>query len=259
MTLLDDYDAGYKLQGIQVVAEMLKHVPVELLKRTGVDELLFSSLKTTLNFLNNSRTPTIIRTSVPTLVSLINLVSPTSYSAPKNEKGKQRFDQLSSILGDGIIGCVWMYASRDLPAIKASIDVLPLVVEALGIGSVRYLKAMVHQLVHPILPHPPGVDLPSSSQSIGDELKLSCLRGLTTIIRVCQPRVIFWKGTISDAAARCWVHELEKQGSDEIRVGVRQVFAELRRSCPSIVDDEFRLLQEADPVFIDLLEFRGVI
>jgi hypothetical protein len=42
MTLLDDYDAGYKLQGIQVVAEMLKHVPAELLKRTGVDGLLFS-------------------------------------------------------------------------------------------------------------------------------------------------------------------------------------------------------------------------
>jgi hypothetical protein len=42
MTLLDDYDGGYKLQGIQIVAEMLNHVPRELLRRTGVDELIFS-------------------------------------------------------------------------------------------------------------------------------------------------------------------------------------------------------------------------
>lgn len=42
MTLLDDYDAGYKLYGIQIVAEMLKTVPAELLRRTGVGELIFS-------------------------------------------------------------------------------------------------------------------------------------------------------------------------------------------------------------------------
>lgn len=42
MTLLDDFDARYKLQGLEVVAEMLKTVPAELLRRTGVDGLLFS-------------------------------------------------------------------------------------------------------------------------------------------------------------------------------------------------------------------------
>jgi hypothetical protein len=42
MTLLDDYDAGYKLQGVLIVAEMLKNVPPDLLKRTGVNELMYS-------------------------------------------------------------------------------------------------------------------------------------------------------------------------------------------------------------------------
>jgi hypothetical protein len=41
MTLLDDYDAPYKLHGINIVSEMLERVPKELLKRTGVDGLLF--------------------------------------------------------------------------------------------------------------------------------------------------------------------------------------------------------------------------
>ena len=99
----------------------------------------FKSLKATLSFLHNPKTPVVIRTSVPTLVSLINIISPTS-CLEKNDRGKQRFDQLSSILGEGIIGSIWMYASRDLGAMHASIDVLPLIVDALGIGSVRYLK-----------------------------------------------------------------------------------------------------------------------
>jgi len=137
MTLLDDYDAGYKLQGVLIVAEMLKNVPPDLLKRTGVNELMYSSLKSTLTFLNNPKTPDIIQNSVPTLVTLIDVVTVASKN---NDKGKERFDKLCSILGDGIIGSVWMYASRDVSTIKASIDVLPLLVESLGIGSVRYLK-----------------------------------------------------------------------------------------------------------------------
>lgn len=40
MTLLDDYEARYKLRGVEIVSEMLRHVPKELLKRTGVDGLI---------------------------------------------------------------------------------------------------------------------------------------------------------------------------------------------------------------------------
>jgi hypothetical protein len=42
MTLLDDYEAVYRLRGIEVVSEMLKQVPKQLLSRTGVDGLLLS-------------------------------------------------------------------------------------------------------------------------------------------------------------------------------------------------------------------------
>lgn len=42
MTLLDDYETFYKLKGVEVVSELLEHVPPELLRRTGVDGLLVS-------------------------------------------------------------------------------------------------------------------------------------------------------------------------------------------------------------------------
>lgn len=40
MTLLDDYEAPFKLRGVQIVQEMLDRVPKEILRRTGVDGLL---------------------------------------------------------------------------------------------------------------------------------------------------------------------------------------------------------------------------
>lgn len=42
MTLLDDYEARYKLRGVAIVSVMLQNVPKGLLKRTGVDGLIRS-------------------------------------------------------------------------------------------------------------------------------------------------------------------------------------------------------------------------
>lgn len=39
MTLLDDYQAKYRLKGIALVSDMLDTVPTKLLKRTGIGEL----------------------------------------------------------------------------------------------------------------------------------------------------------------------------------------------------------------------------
>jgi hypothetical protein len=50
MTLLDDYETKYKLQGVIIVEEMLRRVPKDLLKRTGVDGLLRQVGLTTCRF-----------------------------------------------------------------------------------------------------------------------------------------------------------------------------------------------------------------
>ena len=42
MTLLDDFEAAHKLEGIHVVRGLLVHAPPDLLKRTGVADLCFS-------------------------------------------------------------------------------------------------------------------------------------------------------------------------------------------------------------------------
>ncbi|TFY61026.1 hypothetical protein EVJ58_g4768 [Rhodofomes roseus] len=135
MTLLDDYETSYRLRGVNVVSDMIQRVPADLLRRTGVDGLLFSSLKKCLAFLQNPETPELIRASVPACVTLTLLTTP-----PGSAK---RFEQLCEVLGDGIIGSIWFYAMHERDAIEASIDVLPGIVHALGIGTARYLKVRI--------------------------------------------------------------------------------------------------------------------
>ena len=151
MTLLDDYQVRYKIRGVRIVAELLERVPPELLRRTGMDSLMLTvsyqtgpnssdepvftprqSLKKCFTSLRDPDTPEILRTTTPTCIRLLELTT-----APKSAK---RFDELCAILGDGIIGSVWVYSTNEPEVLQASLDVLPTVVTALGIGASRYLK-----------------------------------------------------------------------------------------------------------------------
>ena len=83
-------------------------------------------------FLQHPETPSLIRSAVPTSIRLTKLTTEDGSVA--------RFDQLCSLLGDNIIGNIWIYASRDLDALEASVDAVPIIVKALGVGASRYLK-----------------------------------------------------------------------------------------------------------------------
>ena len=149
MTHLDDYQARYKLEGVKLVKVMLESVPSVLLVRSGVGELLYTvrvffshgvvashilsqSLTRTLTSLHDPFTPTLIRSSIPVTIELVNMLTAT--------KPAVRFDKLCHLLGDGIIGGVWLYANREIDAIEASVEMAGVVVKELDIGSARYLK-----------------------------------------------------------------------------------------------------------------------
>ena len=42
MTMLDDYEVRYKTRGVRNVSDMLDNVPPELLRRTGMNDLIFT-------------------------------------------------------------------------------------------------------------------------------------------------------------------------------------------------------------------------
>ncbi|KAH9950053.1 hypothetical protein B0H21DRAFT_724540 [Amylocystis lapponica] len=246
MTLLDDYEAQYKLQGIQIVSEMLQNVPADLLRRTGVDTLLFSSLKNCLAFLHNPETPNLIRATVPATIALVLLTT--------HAKSAARFDQLCALLGDGLIGSVWIYASGDPDTLEASLDVLPEAVTALDIGTARYLKALVPQLVLPLASAP--------EKMFSAPLMRASLRALTVVIKACAPRMHIWKGTILEGVIKCWV-TLADSGADgedtrELKDALKEVCDCLSDACPSVVKVEYvRMLQVDADMFSPLLQCDG--
>ncbi|KAF8264301.1 hypothetical protein EI94DRAFT_1772709 [Lactarius quietus] len=208
VTLLDDFEARYKLLGIQVVNAMLERVPLSLLNRTGISELTLASLNRALTFLHSPFTPAVLRAAVPAATNLIERT--TEYGS------EERFSQL-----------VWMYSSEDAGTVEASVDVLPIVVRALGVGAVRYLKALIPQLTHPL--HP----VPYKKPNIA--LQLSSLHALGTVMQECAPRIQYWKGTIVEGVAKCWVAlwDPKKVDEEKLRDALRDVCTGLYEVAPS--------------------------
>ena len=85
-----------------------------------------------MTFLRNPETSDLIRASVLAALALVE-----RSTAPGSA---ERFDRLCAILGDSIIGSVWVHAVGDPDALSASVDVLPDIIRALDIGAARYLK-----------------------------------------------------------------------------------------------------------------------
>ncbi|KAL1701083.1 hypothetical protein EV121DRAFT_282920 [Schizophyllum commune] len=191
MTLLDDYQSAYKLRGIVVVRDMLARVPAGLLKRTGVAALLQTSLNKSLGVTEGPHAPAILREASAAILSLVALTTV--------EGSRERFDQLCALLGDGIIGTTWTYASREKDVMLASLQALPAVVDALGVGAARYLRVLLSQLSHVL-----EEDMPVKHQ-------LASLEALDSVLKQCGPCIHRWRGTLLDGIARAWVRLMEKQ------------------------------------------------
>ncbi|GJE84793.1 hypothetical protein PsYK624_008690 [Phanerochaete sordida] len=234
MTLLDDYEIKYRLLSLPVVNHLLDNAPGELLRRTGINGLLITSFKTALTFLRTPQTPQLIRGVILAWLKLAQYGT-----IPETA---ERYEQLWGLLGEGLIETVWLYASDEPDTIQATVAALPDIVRALGLGAARYLKPLVAQLVHIVLPAPENAASPA--------LQLAALRALDAVIAACAPRMLRWKGTILDGLCRRWV-QLAASGADdpdarELRRALRGTCAALAAACPSVTKDEFARLRELD-------------
>ncbi|KAJ7938279.1 hypothetical protein B0H13DRAFT_2572038 [Mycena leptocephala] len=258
MTLLDDYEARYKLMGAGITSAMLKRVPSSVLKRTGVDSLLLA-VRAIDNFITHPSADgaVAVTKSVPhatsesrdsRLLPAAISVSLTLIQLTTSVGSVERFDQLCGLLGDGIIGSIWPYASDRLPALLASIDALPPVLEILGVGCARYMKVLVAQLVHPLAPR--------EYENTSIALQISSLRALSALINACPERMPYWKGTILNGVARCWVGTVDSldPAPDDLKRELKNVCRTLADACPSVLEEEYPRFLAADAtIFEELL------
>lgn len=183
--------------------------------------------------LHDDLTPDLIRSTVPVILRLSEMLT-TPQSA-------ERFDHLCQVVGESIIGGVWIYASNELSTVEASMDVLPLLIHALGVGTVRYLKALIPQCVHCIVPR----EFAETQES----LQISSLKVLLAVIEECAPRMHAWKGAIIEGIGKCWItHFDKKSGAPEIERLSKEVLSALSTVCPTVLTDEYPKLLQAEPI-----------
>lgn len=98
---------------------------------------IYQSLRTCLSHLQSPETAELVKNAIGASLSLILL---TTSIGPGSKAPAERFDELSSLLGQGIISGIWLYAEDKPGAIHATFEALPPLLTALDIGSVRFLK-----------------------------------------------------------------------------------------------------------------------
>jgi len=231
ITFLDDYKAAYKLKGVRLVSAMLDNVPPDVLRKTGVGNLLSTSLSTAMTFLHDRSTADLIRETVPAIGSLINMTT--------DPDSEERFDRLCYLVGEGIIGGIWVYARHEeSDVIEASTDVLPEVVHALGIGTARYLNGLIPQCTFLIAPNDTRPE-PATTN-------LSALKALIAIMEECQPRLNRFKGSIFGTAGECWMSARKRLTRQKdikaFKDHITKVYALLLEVCPSMKSEYDRCL-----------------
>ncbi|KAF9448472.1 hypothetical protein P691DRAFT_792581 [Macrolepiota fuliginosa MF-IS2] len=239
MTLLDDYQAQYKLEGVRIVSLMLRNIPKDILRRTSVDELIFTSLKTALSHLSDPETPTLLRLTISTWLALtLKVDEPKSF---------EFFDHLCTLVVNGIIEGIWIYSEENIVAMKATLDALPDVLQALDTATVSFLKSLIPQLAH-ILAIRSTPQLQKKPLNDVLELQKSAGKLLLVIIDVGACRMEGWKFTILDCVARCWVGLVDSgSGLDlELQGILRQIMSKLVTACPDISQNAYKALLMED-------------
>ncbi|KAF8305477.1 hypothetical protein DL93DRAFT_2102035 [Clavulina sp. PMI_390] len=240
MTLVDDFDPRFKPRGIAVATELVDRVDASLLKRTGVDSLLFQFLGTAMRFLSEETAPPLFLASTTCYLRLTNRIA---------EPGSQRrYELLWTLISEDIIGGAWIYGTRNAKMIETSVEALIPVVDELGISSVRFFKALIPQLSEFMITKP---EVPTAPR-----LQLLSCRCLTGLIRICAGTGLVgsWKHRILDSLLRCWVETKEKRSEDATLVtALLELARELVAVSPDIHDKELPRLMQADPsMFSDL-------
>jgi len=184
-----------------------------------------------MTFLHDRSTPGLIRETVPAIVRLINMTTALD--------SEERFDRLCHLVGEGIIGGIWVYSRFDESStIEASMDVLPEVVHALGIGTARYLNGLIPQCTFLIAPN--------DSRPEPTSINLSALKALVAIMEECQPRIKRFSGSIFGTVGECWMNVRRKvtrpKDISTYKMQIRQIYVLLLKVCPAMKAEYDRCL-----------------
>ena len=139
------------------------------------------------------------------------------------------YQQLFVLLGENVIGGAWMFGYRESLLIQATYEVLPQILQALGVACVRYLKGLVPQLLHTLAP------LEGAQPSIA--MQQASLRALKDVILLGAPRIAHWSGEIVSGVAKCWILLEDKHINGQLPLSPFFMEANLNTKSDSVMTD----------------------
>ncbi|KAL8279349.1 hypothetical protein RQP46_008161 [Phenoliferia psychrophenolica] len=196
LSFLDDYQPRNKLLGTMILSSLLPLVSASLLKRTGVGEVFTQSLASSLSSLSSPHTPPLLSHSTAVSLTLLELLHPSLPLTPQTSLA--RFNALSTLLVHSTI-TPWSFHSGHIPLELSIATSLPLLITALGTGTIRFLQILVPHLAGLVGDSPVG-------EGTWELLEKSCV-ALEETLKVANGvgRAGRWKGLVGAAVGRCWV------------------------------------------------------
>ncbi|KAL1915272.1 uncharacterized protein VTP21DRAFT_7548 [Calcarisporiella thermophila] len=225
LTLIDDYDIQYKILGVRMFSHVLSNVSASKLTASGLDGVFYEALLSCLSYRNDPSFDILIQHTFSALFRLVILTNP-----PDTERYFLQMDQLFAMTLDGL------RMSGDKPAYRAIyLEQIPLLIEKLGMVSIKYLKVVLEILLDTA--QVPFVGADSMKRQV---LRLHeiCVKALDTAIKMGWPRIPVYRGLVLRIVAESWsrIEEFEHENAqDALSIQYQDGMGNLKKNFCDIV------------------------
>ncbi|KAI9209569.1 uncharacterized protein BJ171DRAFT_3247 [Polychytrium aggregatum] len=234
LTLMDDHQVRYKLEGTRILRRVLQHVSPERFRRMGIGSVFSETLHLGWNYFNEH--------------DLMNESLWTSYelsSVMFDAGSMEQYESLERLLKDGIMTGLSMSAGGKVADIQMYLRILQKVLWTLGVTGIRFMKPTLGYCCDLLKTH--RFDL--QTQLVASET-------IVIVIRLYWMRVKDYRGMIYASVAENWRQlEVDQHNSllraapevrEALQAKLRRILALLKDCLGDVTKPDFLALLALD-------------
>lgn len=241
LSILDDTDTQYKVQGCRLISTLLDRTPPALLTRTGLSEVFEQAIMPFLGYLPSlepeDTSVALLSGAYPALISLSRAMKDHG----EGRTTKRQIELLDRVIRKGIL-TAFANCPEHVRIHEVLLRNLCLINRELGIESVKHVKHVLPMLSE-ILGDPVGHAYPSTL--------LAAVEALQSVILNGWPRMTANRGEVLRGITLCWIHAQDEklEVMEDLRSRLKATALMLRDAVGPECDiqADYRVLVEADP------------
>ncbi|TIA91644.1 hypothetical protein E3P99_00957 [Wallemia hederae] len=228
MSMLDDHEPFFKLRGVKLLRTLIDALDAKTIQQAGLRTLWEGSLSTSLTFFAQEHGAELLVCTTEAMLALYR-------------KSPADVNSLYKLTMESVIQ-PWFYAGDKLSVLLPTFTVLPQLLEAMGVYSARFLKAIIPQINRTLL----SVS-PPSQHSLPSQL--AALNSLDTLIRVCDVRLQQRRVQILDGLVKSYVKaDGNAEYAREYTRKLQSCYSTLKKAVPQVPNDLDALIRAYPPL-----------